>query len=159
MIIAAPLYPAVETPEAVQVEAGGLIKMVLGVGHKVHQTCFSEGLNPRPFCILKGGNGEVVVDPEDMIQVLLPTTNAKFHHQSRRIMEGRPWRTSSPRLGSFWCWWWWNTGHRPGGQIALLMRRLCTRLPRHTSGATDGSATASLPSCARSSTVLFCGGI
>ena len=85
MIIAPSLDPARETPEAIQVEACGLIKEVLDVGHKVHQMCFLEGqgfllileevvkeppLDPRPFCLPKGGNAEFVVDPEDMLQVL-----------------------------------------------------------------------------------------
>ena len=125
MIIAPPLYPASETPEAIQMEAGGLIKMVLDVGHKVHWMCFFEGLgfilileevvkelllDPRPFRLLKGGNIEFVVDLEDMLQVLPPTTAVKFHRQSCGIREGGPWLTSPLRLGSFRCWWWWNTG-------------------------------------------------
>ena len=126
MIIAPPLYPASETPEAIQVEASGLIKMVLDVGHKVHRKCFFEGqgfilileevvkellLDPRPFHLLKGGNVEFVVDLEDMLQVLPPTTAMKFHCQPRRIAKEGPWLTSPLRLGSFRCWWWWNTGH------------------------------------------------
>ena len=145
------------------------MKMVLDVGHKVHWTCFFEGqgfilileevveeplLNPHPFCLLKGGNVEFVVDSEDMLQVLLPTTAAKFHHQSRRITEGGPCLTSPLRLGSVRCWWWWNTGCQPGGQIALLTWWLHTRLLRHASGVTDGLAATSLPSHARSSVVL-----
>ena len=125
MIIAPLLDPACETPKAIQVEAGGLIKEVLDVGHKVHQTCFFEGqgfllileevvkeplLDPRSFCLLKGGNVESVVDPEDMLQILPPTSAAKFRRQPHGIVEGRPWPTSPLRLGSFRCWWWWNTG-------------------------------------------------
>ena len=168
MIIAPPLYPAGETPEAIQVEAGGLMEMVLDIGHKVHWTGLFEGqgfllileevvkeplLDPSPFRLPKGGNAEFVVDPEDMLQVLPPTTATKVCRQPSRIAEGRPWLTSPLRLGPFRCWWWWDTRRRPGGQIALLTRRLCTHLPRHTSGATDGSAATSPPSCARSSTV------
>ena len=126
MIIAPLLYPASETSEAIQVEAGGLIKMAFDVGHKVHRASFFEGqgfllileevfkkllLEPHPFCLLKGGNVEFVVDPENMLQVLLPTTAAKFCHQSHGIAEGGPWPTSLLRLGSFRCHWWWNTGH------------------------------------------------
>ena len=126
MIIAPLLDPACETPEAIQVEAGGLIKEVLDIGHKVHQTHFFEGqgfllileevveeplLDPHPFCLPKGGNAEFVVDPEDMLQVLPPTTAMKFCCQPHRIGEGGPWPTSPLRLGSFRCWWWWNTGH------------------------------------------------
>ena len=145
------------------------MKMVLDVGHKVHQTGFFEGqgfllileevvkeplLNPRPFCLPKGGNAEFVVDLEDMLQVLPPTTAMKVCHQPCGIAEGGPWPTSPLRLGSFRCWWWWDTGHQPRGQIALLMQRLHTCLSRHTSGVTDGLAAASPPSCARSSMVL-----
>ena len=136
MIIAPPLYPASETPEAIQVEANGLIKMVFDVGHKVHRASFFEGqgillilekvfkkllLEPHPFHLLKGGNFEFVVDPENMLQVLLPTIAATFCHQSHRITESGPWLTSLLRLGSFRCRWWWNTGCQPGEQITLLM--------------------------------------
>ena len=38
MIIAPPLDPMCEAPEAIQVEAGGLIEEVLDVGHKVQWT-------------------------------------------------------------------------------------------------------------------------
>ena len=34
-------------------------------------------LNPHPFCLPKGGNAELVVDPEDVLQVLPPTTAMK----------------------------------------------------------------------------------
>ena len=184
MIIAPPLDPACEAPEAIQVEAGGLIKEVLDVGHEVHRMGFLEGqsfllkleevvkeplLDPQPFCLTKGGDAEFVVDPEDMLQVLPPTTAMKVHHQPHRITEGGPWVTSPLRLGSFRCWWWWTTGHRPGGQITLLMQRLCTHPILHASRVTGGSAATSLPSCARSSMILctcaahrggfICGGI
>ena len=124
MIIAPLLYPASETPEALQVEACGLIKMVFDVGHKFHWASFFEApgfllileevfkkllLEPRPFCLLKGGNIEFVVDPEHMLQVLLPTTAVKFCCQSHGIVEGGPWLTSPLRLGSFRCRWWRNT--------------------------------------------------
>ena len=145
------------------------MEMVLDIGHKVHRTGLLEGqgfllileevvkeplLDPSPFCLPKGGNTEFVVDPEDMLQVLPPTTAMKVCYQPSGIAEGRPWPTSPLRLGSFRCWWWWDTGRQPGGQIALLMWWLCTHLPWHTSGVTDGSATASLPSRAGSSAVL-----
>ena len=126
MIIAPLLYPASETPKAIQMEACGLIKMVFDGGHKIHWASFFEAqgfllmgeevfkkllLEPRPFSLLKGGNVEFVVDPEHMLQVLLPTSAAKFCHQSHGIAEGRPWPTSSLRLGSFRCRWWLNTWH------------------------------------------------
>ena len=184
MIIAPLLDPACETPEAIQVEAGGLIKEVLDVDHKVHGMCFFEGqcfllileevveeplFDPRPFHFLKGGNVEFVIGPEDMLQVLPPTTATKFHRQPCGIAEGGPWLTSPPGLGSFRCWWWWNAGHQPGGQIALLMWWLHTRLLLHASWVTGGLATTSPPSRVRSSMVLcthaahrggfICGGI
>ena len=126
MIVAPVLYPASETPEALQVEARGLIKMVFDVSHKIHRASFFEAqgfllmgeevfkkllLEPHPFHLLKGGNIEFVVDLEHMLQVLLPTTAAKFCFQSCRIVEGGPWPTSPLRLGSFRCRWWWNTWH------------------------------------------------
>ena len=125
MIIAPLLYPASETPEDLLVQACGLIKMVFNVDHKVHQASFFEAqdflfileevfkkliLEPCPFCLLEGGNVKLVIDPEHMLQVLLPTTAAKFCHQSHGIVEGGPWTTSPLILGSFRCLWWWNTG-------------------------------------------------
>ena len=124
MVIAPLLYPASETPQALQVEARGLIKMVFDVGHKFHRASFFEAqgfllileevfeklvLEPCPFCLLEGGNVKLVIDPEHMLQVLLPTTAAKFCSQSCGVTEGRPWPTSLLRLGSFRCHWWWNT--------------------------------------------------
>ena len=172
MIIAPLLDPACEAPEAIQVEADGLIKEVLHVGHKVHQTGFLEFqsfllkleevvkeplLDPGPFRLPKGGNAEFVVDPEDMLQVLPPSTAMKVCCQPRRITKGRPWLTSLLRLGSFRCWWWWwGTRHRLGGQITLLIWWLCTRHPQCTSWVTDGSATVSTPSHGRPSMVLCC---
>ena len=128
MIIAPPLDPACEACEAIQVEASGLIKEVLDVGHKVHWTGLLEGqgfplmleevvkeplLNPRPFSLPKGGNAEPVVDPEDILQVLPPSTATKICCQPHGITEGGPWPTSPLRLGSFgcWWWWWWDTRH------------------------------------------------
>ena len=184
MIIAPLFVPACEAPKAIQVEASGLIEEVLDIGHKVHWMGLLEGqgfllileevvkellLNPHPFCLPEGGNPEFVVDPEDMLQVLPPTTATKICCQPRGTTKGGPWPTSPLRLGSFRCWWWWDPGHQPGGQIALLMQQLHTRLPQHTSEATDGSAAASSPSRAGSSVVLcahithrggfICGGI
>ena len=93
MIIALLLDPACEACKAIQVEAGGLIEEVLDVGHKVHWMGLLEGqgfplmleevvkeplLNPCPFCLPKGGNAEPVVDPEDMLQVLPPSTAMKI---------------------------------------------------------------------------------
>ena len=172
MIIAPPLDSSCEASEAIQMEAGGLIEEVLDVGHKVHWTGLLEGqgfplmleevvkeplLNPRPFCLHKVVDTVSVVDPEDMLQVLPPSTATKVCHQPRGIMEGRPCPTSPLRLGSFRCWWWWwGTRHRPGGQIALLTWWLRTRCPWCTSWATDGLAAVSPPSHGRPSAVLCC---
>ena len=109
MIIAPLLDPAREAPKAIQVEAGGLIKEVLDVGHKVHQMGFLKFqsfllkleevvkellLDPRPFQLPKGVNAEFVVDLENMLQVLPPSTAMKVCCQPRGITEGGPWLTS-----------------------------------------------------------------
>ena len=169
MIVAPLLYPGSEAPEAIQVEAHGLIKMVFDVCHKIHRASFFEAqcfllileevfekllLEPCPFCLLKAGNVVLVIDLEHMLQVLLQTTTVKFCHQSCRITKGGSWLTFPLRLGSFRCRWWWNTWCGPRGQIALLMWQLCTCLLLHTSWVTDGSAAASLLSRVRSSVVL-----
>ena len=173
MIIAPPLDPTGEAPKAIQMEAGGLIEKVLDVGHEIHGAVLFEGqsfllmgeevfeellLDPHPFCFLKGGNAEFVIDLKDMLQVLPPTTAVKLCRQPCGIMEGGPWLTSPLGLGSFRCWWWWwGTRHQPGGQIALLAWQLHTCLAQYTSWVTDGSATMSLPSRCRPSMVLCVG--
>ena len=139
--------------------------MVFDVCHDIHGASLFEAqgfllvweevfkkliLELHPFCLLKGGNIGSVVDPEHMLQVLLPTTAAKFCCQSCRIAEGRPWPTSMLSLGSFRCHWGWDRG-----QIALLTWWLCTHLPLHASGVADRSATTSLLSSGRSSMVLW----
>ena len=91
-----------------------------------------------------------------MLQVLPPSTAMKVCRQPHGIMEGRPCLTSLLRLGSFRCWWWWGTRHRPGGQITLPTQWLHTCHPWYTSWATDGSAAVSPPSCCRPSVVLHC---
>ena len=172
VIIAPPLDPMCEAPEAIQVEAGGLIKEVLDVDHKVQRTGLLklQGfllmldevvkeplLGPGPFRLRKVVDAVLIVDLEDMLQVLPPSTAMKVCCQPHGIMEGGPCLTSPLRLGSFRCWWWWwGTRRRPGGQITLLTRRLRTRHPWYTPGATDGSAAMSLPSRCRPSMVLRC---
>ena len=172
MIIAPLLDPTSEAPEAIQVEASGLIKEVLDVGHKVQLTGLLklQGflfvleevvkeplLDPGPVCLHEVFNTVSVVDPEDMLQVLPPSTAMKVCCQPHGITEGGPCLTSLMRLGSFRCWWWWwGTRHQPGGQTTLLTRRLCTHHPWYTSWVTDGVAAMSLPSCCRPSTVLRC---
>ena len=158
-----------EAPEAIQVDASGLIKEVLDVGHKVQWTGLLnlQGfllvleevveeplLDPGPVPLCKQLNTVSVVDPEDVLQVLPPSTAMKVCCQPHGITEGGPCPTSPLRLGSFRCWWWWwGARHRPGGQITLLMQWLCTHRP---SWVTDGSAAMSLPSRCRPSVVLHC---
>ena len=91
-----------------------------------------------------------------MLQVLPPATAVKVHCQPCGIVEGGPRLTSPLRLGSLGCCWWWDTGRQPGGQIALLMWRLRTSLPRYSSQVTDGLAAVSPPSHCRPPTVLRC---
>ena len=153
MIIAPFFDPPCEAREAIQVEAGGLIEEVLDVGHKVHRTGLLklQGflleldevvkeplLDPGPFRLRKVVDAVPVVDPEDMLQVLPPSTATKVCRQPCGITEGGPCLTSPLWLGSLRCWWWWDTGRRPGGQITLLTQRLRTSLPQYTSWATDG---------------------
>ena len=126
MIIAPLLDPTCEAPKAIQVEAGGLIKQVLYVGHKVQwagllkfqnflleldEVVKEPLLDPQPFCLRKVVDTVSVVDPEDMLQVLPPSTAMKVCHQPHRIMEGGPCPTFLLRLASFRCWWWWGTRH------------------------------------------------
>ena len=125
MVVAPLLYPASETPEAIQAEAHGLIKVVFDVVHKIQWASFLEAhsfllkgeevlkellFRLHPFR-LKGGNIEFVVDLEHMLQVLLPPTVVKLCSQSCGIPEGRSGPTSPLRLGSFRCHWWWDTWH------------------------------------------------
>ena len=114
-------------------------------------------LDLRPFRLRKGVDAVSVVDLENMLQVLPPSTAMKVCCQPHGITEGGPWPTSPQRLGSLrcWWWWWWDTGCRPGGQITLLTWPLCTSLPRYASWVTDGSAAASPPSHAGSSMVRY----
>ena len=105
MIIAPFFDPPCEACQAIQEEAGGLIEEVLDVGHKVHRTGFLKLLgflleldevvkelllDPGPFCLRKVVNTVSVVDPEDMLQVLPPSTAMKVHHQPCEITEGGP---------------------------------------------------------------------
>ena len=172
MIIAPPLDPMCEAPEAIQVEAGGLIEEVLDVGHKAQWTGLLklQGfllmldevvkeplLGPGPFRLCKVVNTVLIIDLEDMLQVLPPSTAMKVCCQLGGIMEGRPCLTSPLGLGSFRCWWWWwGTTHGPGGQVTLLTWQLHTHCPWHTPWVTDGSAAVSPPSCCRPSVVLHC---
>ena len=119
MIIAPLLDPTVEAPEAIQVDASGLVKEVLDVGHKVQWTGLLklQGflleldevvkeplLDPGPICLRKVVDAVSVVDPEDMLQVLPPSTAMKVCCQPCGITEGGPCLTSLLRLGSLGCW-------------------------------------------------------
>ena len=188
VIIAPPLDPTGEAPEAIQVDAGGLIKEVLDVGHKVQQMsllnlqCFllvleevvkEPLLDPGPVPLHKQLNTVPVVDPEDVLQVLPRSTATKVCCQPHGITEGRPCPTSLLSLGSFrcwqwWWWWWWGTRRQSRGQNTLLTWQLHTHHPWYTSWVTDGSAAVSPPSHCRPSMVLrhathrsgfICGGV
>ena len=122
MIVAPLLDPPCEAPEAIQVDASGLIKDVLDVGHKVQwmsllklqgfllvleEVIKEPLLDPGPVQLCKVVDIVFIVDLEDMLQVLPPSTTSKVCCQPRGITEGRPCPTSPLRLGSFRCWWWW----------------------------------------------------
>ena len=176
MIVAPPLDPLGEAPEAIQLEAGDLVEEVLDVGHKVQWTglldlqgflLVSEEeveelfLDPGPVSLREIVYTILVIDLQDVFEVLSPPTAVKVHRQPRRIPEGRPCLTSLLRLGSLWCWWrrwWWEapTGHRPRGQTTLLTLRLHTCHLWYTSGVTNGLAAMSTSSCCRPSSVLHC---
>ena len=89
MIVAPLLDPPGEAPEAIQVDAGGLIKEVLDVGHKVQWTGLLELqgfllvleevvkeplLDPGPVRLCKVVDTVLIVDLEDMLEVLPPST-------------------------------------------------------------------------------------
>ena len=173
MIIARPLDPPGEAPEAIQVDAGGLIKEVLDVGHKVQQTGLlnlqgfllvlekevkEPFLDLGPVCLCEVVHVILVIDLQNVFKVLPPPTAAKVCHQPHGITEGGPCLTSPLRLGSLRCWWrwWWGIRHQPGGQTTLPTLRLCTCHLWYTSWATNGVAAVSLPSHCRPSVVLHC---
>ena len=87
MIIAPLLDPMGEAPEAIQVDASGLIKEVLDVGHKVQWTglllVLEEVvkellLDPGPIRLCKVVDTVFRVELEDMLQVLPPSNVRKF---------------------------------------------------------------------------------
>ena len=172
MIVAPPLDPPCEVPKAIQVEAGGLVKEVLDVGHKVRWTGLLnlQGfllvleevdkellLDLGPVSLCKVVHIVLIVDLEDVFKVLPPPTTAKVRCQLHGITEGGPGLTSPLRLGSFRCWWWWwGTRCQPGGQTTLLTLRLHTHHPWYTSWATNVAAAMSLPSHCRPCMVLHC---
>ena len=177
MIVAPLLDPLCEAPEAIQVDASGLVKEVLDVGHKVQWTGLlnlqgfllvleeevkEPFFDPEPVSIRKIVYTILAIDLQNVFKVFSPPTAAIVCHQPSRVLEGGPFPASPLRLGSLRCWWrrwWWEappTGHRPGGQTTLLMLGLCTHHLWYTSWVTNGVAAMSPPSHCRPPTVLGC---
>ena len=92
MIVAPPLDPLGEAPEAIQLEAGDLVEEVLDVGHKVQWTglldlqgflLVSEEeveelfLDPGPVSLREIVYTILVIDLQDVFEVLSPPTAAK----------------------------------------------------------------------------------
>ena len=131
LIVAPPLDPPGEAPEAIQVEAGGLVEEVLDVGHKVQWTGLLDlqgfllvleeevkesFLDLGPVSLREIVHAILVIDLQNVFEVLSPPTAAKVCSQPCRIPEGGPCLTSPLRLGSlrhWWRRWWWEapTGH------------------------------------------------
>ena len=125
------LDPPGEAPEAIQMEAGGLVEEVLDVGHKVQwmglldlkgfllvleEEVEESFLDPGPVSLHEIVHAIPVIDLQNVFKVLSPPTAAKVRRQPRRIPEGGPCLTSLLRLGSLQHWWrrwWWEapTGH------------------------------------------------
>ena len=104
MIVAPPFDPPHEAPEAIQMEASGLVKEVLDVGHKVQWPGFLklQGfllvleevveellLDPGPVCLCEVVHIVFIVDLEDVLEVLPPPTAAKDCCQPRGITGGQ----------------------------------------------------------------------
>ena len=120
MIVAPPLDPPGEAPEAIQMEASGLVEEVLDVGHKVQWTGL---LDLQGFLLVLEEEVEelfldlgsvslreivytiLVIDLQNVFEVLSPPTAVEVHHQPSRVLEGRPCPTSPLMLGSLQCWW------------------------------------------------------
>ena len=132
MIVAPPLDPPCEAPEAIQVNAGGLVEEVLNVGHKVQWTGLlnlqgfllvleEEVKEPffdlEPVSLHKIVYTILVIDLQNVFKVFSPPTTVIVCCQPSRVPEGRPFPASLLRLGSlrrWWRRWWWEappTGH------------------------------------------------
>ena len=132
MIVAPPLDPLGEAPEAIQMEAGGLVEEVLDVGHKVQGTGLLDlqgflfvseeevkelFLDPGSVSLREIVYTILVIDLQNVLKVFSPPTTVKVSHQPSRVLEGGPFPTSPLRLGSlrrWWRRWWWEappTGH------------------------------------------------
>ena len=110
MIVAPPLDPPGEAPEAIQMEACGLVEEVLDVGHKVQWTGLLDlqgfllvleeeveesFLDPGPVPLREIVHAIPVIDPQNVFEVLFPPTAVKVCSQPCRILEGGPCPTSS----------------------------------------------------------------
>ena len=132
MIVTPSLDPLGEAPEAIQMEAGGLVEEVLDVGHKVQWTGLLDlqgfllvleeevkesFLDPGPVFLHEIVYTILAIDLQNVFEVFSPPTAAEVRRQPSRVPEGGPCPTSPLRLGSLWHWWrrwWWEaspTGH------------------------------------------------
>ena len=126
VVIAPLLYPSSKVLEPIESKARGPLEMFFNACHVIHWAplfdaqCFPlirEEVREELFLqlhsirLLKGGSVVFVVDPEHILQVLLPPSAAKFCRQSSGIAVGGLRPTSPLRLCPFRCRWRWNTWH------------------------------------------------
>ena len=124
MVIVPLLYPSSEVWKPIESKACGPLEMFFNACHVIHWAplfdaqCFlliweevreELFLQLHPIRLLKGGSVVFVVDPEHILQVLLPPSTVKFCRQSSGIAVGGLRLTSPLRLCPFSCHWWWNT--------------------------------------------------
>ena len=165
-------------------EAGGPVKDVLEVGHKVQWPGLLDlqgflfvleeevkelFLDQVPVFLHKIFYSKLVVYLQNMFYVFLPPTTVIVCSQPSMVPEGGPFPASPLRLGSprrWWRRWWWEappTGHQPRGQTTLLTWQLSTRCPWYTLGVTNGAAAVSRPSmvlcCATCGGGFICRGV
>ena len=113
MVIAPLLYPSSTVSEPIESEARGPLEMFFNARHVIHwaplfdaqcfllireEVCEELFLQLHPIRLLKGGSVVFVVDPEHILQVLLPPSTVKFCHQSSGITVGGLRPTSPLRL-------------------------------------------------------------
>ena len=169
VVVAPWLYLHHKISEPIEAEACGPPEMFLYVHHVIHWAPFLDAQclllvreevceefisHPHPLCLLRGGGVILVVDPEHMLKVLLPSHTTVFGSQSCGITGGSPWPTTWLRQGSLRCCGWGNVLCCQGGEITLLMRQLPTHFLLHPPGVTDRLATISVPSSYLSPMVL-----
>ena len=114
MIVAPPLDPPGEAPEAIQMEAGGLVEEVLDAGHKVQWPglldlqgfllMLEEEIeelfpDPGPVSLREIVHIILVIDLQNVSEVPSPPTAVIVRCQPRGILEGGPFQTSPLRLG------------------------------------------------------------